>query len=182
MQFSKLTLFGGSAVKRGILLAAFATLLASVGVTYAAITATDLAPTPGDEAVLLGLNTFVADPDTEFASADIAISIASASAAGDSQPGVEADSTLPAVNNPVTRGNYGYTFVVRETSNTAWGADEDRRVRIWSDDGTTTTLEATLYIRQATVDGGAIDGVTLTIDLGSTTTIDDRYDIVVDLQ
>ncbi len=174
--------FGGSVMRRAVFLAAFPILFASLGVTYAAISATDLAPSPGDERVLLGVNTFVEDPDTTFDNADVLINSATSGAAGGTAPGVEATSALPGVNTARSRGNYAYTFEVKETGNATWQAGEDFRIRVFSDDGGVTTLEATLYLQQAVIDDGSIDGVTVIVDLGSTTTIKDRYDIIVDRQ
>ena len=174
--------FGGSTIKRSIVLAVLATMLASFGVAYTAITATDLAPTPGDENIQLALNSFVADPDTTLTNSDVSLVLSTAAAAGDSAPGIEATLALPAVNNALTAGNYAYTFEVTESGITTWGVGEDVRIRIYSTDGGTTTLAATLYAQQAVLDDANIDGVTVTIDLASSTQIPDSFDIIVDRQ
>ena len=157
-------------------------MLASIGVVYTAISATDLAPSAGDESVQLGLNTFAADADTTVANSDIIISVAAASAAGDSASGIEATSALPAVNTALVSGNYAYSFEVKESGNATWQAGEDVRIRVWSLNSASTTLEATLYAQQAVTDDGAIDGVTVTVDLGSNSAILERFVVVVDRQ
>ena len=181
-QLIGLKAFGGSVLRRAIVFAAFATVFAGMGITYAAIVATDLAPTPGDENIALGFNTFVSDSGTELVNADLVFSTATLSAAGTSPPGVEATPGMPAIRNALTRGNYAYTFQVRETGNTTWQIGADIRIRLFSDDGTTSKLEATLYAQQAVKDDAAIDGVTVTVDLGSSTSVPIRYDIFVDRQ
>ncbi len=182
MQLLNLKRFGGSVARRAIILSAGATLFASMGVTYSAIVATDLAPSPGDEAIDLAFNTFVNDVDTVITNADLVFSTATLSAAGESAPGIEATSALPAVRNALTRGNYAYSFEVKETGNATWQSGDNLRIRVYSDDGTSSQLEATLYSQQAVTDDGAIDGVTVTVDLGSNTTVPDRFDIFVDRQ
>ena len=181
MQIRNLTQLGGTSMKRGVILAAFATLLASFGVVYTAISATDLAPSPGDESIQLGLNTFVADADTTIANSDVSLVTATTGATAGA-PGVEATLSLPAVNDALTAGNYAYTFEVKETGVTTWGVGEDVRIRVYTTDGATTTLAATLYAQQAVLDDSNIDGVTVTIDLASGTQIPDSFDIIVDRQ
>lgn len=174
-----------AATRGAIVLGAAAAVITSAVVGYTAINATDINPGgAGDESISLAVNTYVADSDVTIDSPEISISTATAAAAGDSAPGVEGDDTFPAVNDAITADNYAYQFVVKESGVATWSASEDFRIRVYAYDssGPTTTLLATLYAQQAVADGANVEGVTVTVDLGSTTSIYDSFDIIVDRQ
>ena len=140
-------------------------------------------PRLGTEQVDLSVNTFVDDADVTLANNDIIIITAAATAWGDSAPGQEADNTLPAVNNDLNLDYYAYTFELKESGATAWQSGENFRIRVYGYDasGPTTALLANLYTQQGTADG-TVEGVTVTVDLGSTTTAHDHFDIIIDRQ
>ena len=165
-------------------LAALAAIASGTLVAYTAISATDLAPSPGDEQITLAVNSYIADSDVTVDSADVTIVGSTAAAVGDSPSGIEADTGLSVVNNALTADNYGYTFVVKESGVDAWSTSEDFRIRVFGFDasGPTSTLLATLYMQQASADVGAVEGVTVTVDLGSSTQIYDNFDIIIDRQ
>jgi hypothetical protein len=169
---------------RAILLGVFGAIVTGFIVAYANVGATDLGG--GDENIDLSVNTFVGDVEVTVENSEIAIVTATAAAAGNTPTGVEADvSTFPSVNNALNAGNYGYTFTMRETANGDWLASESFRIRVYGYDsaGPTTSLLATLYVKQDTNNAAAaVEGVLVTIDLGLTNAIYDKFDIIVDRQ
>lgn len=171
-------------LQKALIIAVVTALVAGTAGVYTAISATDLAPSPGDESIAPGVNSFIADAEVVFANADVSIVPSSGGAVGGSAPGVEATSALPAVNNALTADNYSYTFEMKESANTDWQAGEDFRIRVYGYDsaGPTNTLFATLYVQQAVVDDAAIDGVTVTVDTGVNASVFDNYDVIVDRQ
>ena len=166
-----------------------ATLLGLVGaflmtgfvVVYANISATDLGA--GDEEISLSVNTFVNDTEVTTENSAIGIVSVTAGAAGDSTgTAVEtAVATFAAVNNALTADNYSYSFDMRETAVGDWLVGEKFRIRVYGYDsaGPTSTLLATLYTKQLVADAGT-EGVRVTVDLGSATSIHDNFDIIID--
>jgi hypothetical protein len=134
----------------------------------------------GTSDVKLANETFSDDSDITLVRKGIKLVQTTTAAVGTSAPGqVEITSALPAVNNALTQNNYAYEFEVKESGVTTLQSDENLKIEVYGDDGTTTTLLATLYTRQATVDDASVEGVTVTVDLGSATTAHDDFDIVV---
>lgn len=172
------------ALYRAILLGILGAIVTGFIVAYANVGATDLGG--GDENIDLSVNTFVGDVEVTVENSEVAIVTANASAAGSTATGVEADTaTFPAVNNTLNAGNYSYTFNVRETSDGDWLAGESFRIRVYGYDasGPSTTLLATLYAKQDTNNAAAaVEGVKVTIDLGLSTAIFDKFDIIIDRQ
>ena len=171
-------------LQKALVVAVVTALVAGTAGVYTAISATDLAPAPGDESIAPGVNSFIADPDVVFANADVSTVGSSGAAVGDSPAGIEATSALPAVNNALTADNYSYTFEMAESANTDWQAGESFRIRVYGYDsaGPTNTLFATLYAQQAVIDDAAIDGVTVTVDTGVNASVFDNYDVIIDRQ
>jgi hypothetical protein len=169
------TRFGTTALKRALLLGIVGALLMSFMVAQA-VTSTDL----GTSTVKLATETFSDDADVTVTAVGVGLVSANAAAAGDSAPGVEIVDTLPAVNNALTKNNYFYRFDVQESGVTTLQSAENLKIQVYGDDGSTTTLLATLYTQQVTVDDGTVEGVQVTVDVGIT--VHDTYDIVVSRQ
>ena len=171
-------------IYRWVLAGLIGALVMSVGGVYTAIQADDLNPQGGPESIRLGVNSFVQDGDVTLERLGILINGAATSASGGSAPGVEASSSLPAVNNALIVNNYAYQFRVKESSATAWQSGESFKVRVYGYDsaGPTTTLLSTLYLQQSIVDDGNVEGVTVTIDLGLSAGIHDQFNIIVERQ
>ena len=93
--------------------------------------------------------------------------------------GVEATSALPAVNTPLNRGNYAYQFDVKESSPAGLRAGERFRIEVYADYGSSTPLLAAIYMQQVTADDTSLEGLTITVDVGSSVSIPDRFDIIV---
>ncbi len=104
-------------------------------------------------------------------------------AAGNTAPGVEATVTLSAVHNALVQNNYTYTFAVKETEVDSWSAGEELKVVVYGAyNGSTTSLLATLYVQQSKADDSKVEGVTATIDGGSSSSFPDSFDIIVTRQ
>ena len=178
MDASHINRIATSTFRRAVLLGFISALLMGFTVV-STVGSTDL----GTEQVDLSVNTFVDDADVTLANNDIIIITAAATASGDNPLGQEADDTLPAVNNDLNLDYYAYTFELKESGATAWQSGENFRIRVYGYDasGPTTALLATLYTQQGTADG-TVEGVTVTVDLGSTTTAHDHFDIIIDRQ
>lgn len=159
-----------------------ALLMTGVVVGYANVSATDLGS--GNEEISLAFNTFVNDAEVTVENSTIGIVTAAASAVGDSAPGVEAAvATFPAVNNALVVDNYSYSFDMRETAAGDWLVNEDFRIKVYgyNSTGPTSTLLGTFYTKQVTADAGT-EGVRVTVDLASSTSIPDHFDIIIDRQ
>ncbi len=85
-----------------------------------------------------------------------------------------------AINNALTKNNYFYKFDVEESGLDTLTTSENLKVSVYGDDGSTTTLLATLYMLQGSADPSNVEGATVTVDVGST--IHNNYDIVVERQ
>ena len=169
---------------RGLLLGLAGAVISGLVVVYANIGATDIGG--GTETIDLSVNSFTGDTEVTVANSDISIVAATAAAAGTSAPGIEANvATFPAVNNALTADNYSYTFEMKETANGDWLVSENFRIRVYGHDtsGPTTTLLATLYTQQASNNAAAaVEGVTVTVDLGLASAVYNNFDIIVDRQ
>ena len=169
--------FGSTRVKRAIFLGVAGALVMSVGVVTT-VTSSNL----GTSNIKLATESFIDDPDVSVTAVGVLKNGANAGAAGTSAPGVEGNATLPAVNNALTKNNYAYRFEVKESTIAAWQLGENFKIEVYGDDGATTSLLATLYTQQGTVDDSNAEGVTVTVDLGSSSTIHDAFDIVITRQ
>lgn len=169
--------FGPTAVKRAIFLGVAGALVMSVGVVTT-VTSSNL----GTSNIKLATESFTDDPDVSVSAVGILKNVANAAAAGTSAPGTEANDTLPGVNNTLTKNNYAYRFEMKESGVAAWQSGEDFKIEIYGDDGAATSLLATVYTRQSTVDDVNIEGVTVTVDLGSSSAVHDAFDIVITRQ
>ena len=168
---------GSTALKRALLLGALGAVLTSF-IAVQAVTSTNL----GNGSVKLATESFSDDADVSVAGKGIMVVGANASAAGASAPGVEVDNTLPAVRNALTKNNYAYEFEVKEAAVASFQSGENLKIEVYGDDGSTTTLLATLYTQQGSVDDVNVEGVTVTVDLGSTTVVHDNFDVIVTRQ
>ena len=172
-----------SALTRATLLGLVGALLMTGFVTvYTNVSATSLGS--GDDKISLAFNTFVNDTEVTVENSSISVVTSGASAAGESSPGVEAGvATFPAVNNTLIVDNYSYSFDVRESAANDWLVGEDLRIRVYGYDasGPTSTLLGTFYTKQVTADAGT-EGVRVTVDLGSATSIPDHFDIIIERQ
>ena len=75
-----------------------------------------------------------------------------------------------------------YKFQVKEATVDSWEAGEKLRVEVYGSGITGAVLFATLYIQQSEADNGAIDGATVTVDLGSLNSTHDNFNIIVNQQ
>lgn len=169
--------YGTSALTRALLLGLAGAFLAGLMVVNT-VGSTDL----GSSNVKLASETFTDDPDVVVSTVGVLKIASNASAVGDSAPGVEATSAIPAANNATTKNNYAYRFEIKESGVAAWQSGEDFLVEIYGDNGTTTSLLSTLYIQQSVVDDVNVEGVAVTVDVGSATIVPDSFDIVVTRQ
>ena len=184
MNFLQTLLTGRGMMSRALLLGLIGGVMMGSSVVFTTIAATDLNSSGGDEQIALGVNSFVNDTDLTMARLGIFITDSTTSAAGDSAPGVEASSALPAINNALTVDNYAYRFTVKETNSTTWQSGEDYKIRVFAydSDSASSSLLATLYFQQAAVDDANVEGITATIDLGLQTGIYDHFDIIAERQ
>ena len=168
--------FGATALKRALILGILGALL--TGFTVAnTVTSTTL----GNASIKLASEVFTDDGDVAVAAVGILKVASTISAVGDSGPGVNMALGLPAVNTALTKNNFAYRFEVKEDTADSLLVGEDLKIEVYGDDGTTTTLLATLYAAGVAADGNA-KGVTATIDLGSTTVVHNSFNIVVTRQ
>ena len=89
---------------------------------------------------------------------------------------------MATVNNALVKNNYAYEFELKESGVATLQSAENLKIEVFGDDGSTTSLLATLYTQQGTVDDTNVEGVTVTVDLGSPTVVHDNFDIIVNRQ
>ncbi len=125
--------------------------------------------------------TFTDDADVIVTSTGIRKISSTMATLGSAAPGVEVTHDLPAVNNALTKNHYAYTFQVKEVAPSSWKVGDELTIEVYGD-AASTPLLATLYIQQSKADDGYVEGVTATIDVGSSTSIPGRFDIIVTRQ
>jgi hypothetical protein len=106
-------------------------------------------------------------------------------AAGTDPPGVEATSGLPRVTNGQSEllfARYLYRFEVKEAAANSLQAGENFKIEVYRDDGSSTSLVATLYMKQDTVDDASVEGVTVQAYTGLTDVLGDVFSIVITRQ
>ncbi len=164
--------------RRAILFALMGALVMGVVVANT-VTSTSL----GSGLIKLGNETFSDDTDVAVSPKRIfKLKNADAGpASGDSAPGVAITNALPQVNNTLVRNNYAYEFEVKEASADTLGVGEDLKIEVYMDDGSTTSLLATLYTQGATGDA-TVKGVTVTVDTGLTNALGDAFSVVITRQ
>jgi len=116
------------------------------------------------------------DPDVVVVPTGVEKASGNQTANGTAAPGVEATNTLPQINNPITKGNWVYTFQVKEAAADSWPAGRRYRVLVYAD----SNLLTTLYLQNGTAANNQIEGVTVKVDLGSSTTIPDSIAVHVE--
>ena len=165
-----------TAMGRALIFGVIAALLTSGGITIATtVTSGDL----GTASVKLAGQAFSDDSDVVVTAKGIIVNGSSGSAVGTSASGVEVTSSLPAVNNALTKGNYAYRVEITEAAATSFQSGENLKIEVYGDDGSTNSLLATFYTQQSTVDDANVEGVTVIVDLGSSSTIHSSFDVIV---
>ena len=102
------------------------------------------------------------------------------SAAGDAAPGVEATTAVyPDVRTDLLTGNYTYVFDMQEVAVDSWQNGDDFVIEVYGYDGSDSNLLATLYSKQDTVDDSNIEGVTVSVDSGTSNQYALTYGIVL---
>lgn len=165
--------FGSTALKQALVLGIIGAFLMSF------VAVNTLSNTTSTRTVALVNETFASDADVSVTFIGLSKANSNQAAAGNTAPGVEATSALPNVQTALTKNNYVYGVEIKETAVASWPATRQYKVEVYGDDGTTTSLLATLYAQQATADATAIDGVTVKIDTGSSSTAYDSYSLIV---
>ncbi|MBI4338984.1 MAG: hypothetical protein HY680_03425 [Chloroflexi bacterium] len=167
------TRFGAAALKRAL----FFGLIGAFLMSFMAVNT--LSSTSSSATVTLANESFTSDLDTAITWSGLSKQNSNAAASGDSAPGIEATSSLPAIQTALTKNDYVYSFEFKEAAVASWGAGRQYKVEVYGDDGSTVTLLATLYTQQAVASDAAIDGVTVKVDTGSSSTAYDGYSIVI---
>ena len=168
--------FGATALKRALLLGVIGALLTSFMVAQA-VTTDNL----GTTTLKLASQTFTSDSAITVVSNGVkVIPSTDGTPVGSTSPGVTITSSLPEVTTAVTKNNYAYEFVVKEAGNATLTGTEKYKIEVYGDNGSTNSLLATFYMQQGSPESGAAEGVTGTVDVGTST--HNSYHIVVTLQ
>ena len=125
---------------------------------------------------------FTDDADIIVTSTGVRKISSTIAAVGDSAPGVEATRALPQVNNALIKDHYAYGFQVKEATPDSWRIGGNFKIEVYGDNGSSTVLLATLSFQQSKADHTTVEGVSATIDVGSSNSIPDRFDIIVTRQ
>jgi hypothetical protein len=120
--------------------------------------------------------TVQADNSANVVSQGFQLSLVNGSATGQtSGAAVEASLLNPSLNTALTSGDWYYSFTVKETGATAWNSSTTYTVTVYGDG----VLLGTLYFKNATADAINIEGVTVKVDVGSSTVVPDGIDVQV---
>ncbi len=162
-------------------------LIATITITAATLPVQNI----GEDSVSIVHNTFSIDASVVISGELIVINSSTESAIGNTRASaVEPTMSSPAIRTPLTSDNYSYTFLLAEVSGSCpncWSSGEQIRVRVWGFDsgGSPQTVDLTgggdggLYISQSSEEAG-VEGVQVTIDLGTTQTKFESFDVLVD--
>ncbi len=175
----------GSAPFREILKArvALATVLALLaGLSSVVVVSTVTSDSLGSSSIKLFAENFTDDSSVTVVSKAITKASANAAASGTLLPGVEAAVVYPTANNALARRNFVYALDVRETAADSWQLSDRFQVKVYMDNGSSTTLLATVYIKQDSVDDTSIEGVSVEIDTGSQQVWGDVFSTVITRQ
>ena len=159
-----------TAFRRALLLGVIGGLLATFLVVNA-LTAESLS----SGSIKLGNATFAVDADTTVTATGVTVNIAAVSADASEEATITTYGTL---NNALTAGDYAYQFDVFESGINTWLATQTYTIRVWETTGGTTTFLGSYGTLQASADGATVEGVTVTLNLGSV--VPDEFDIIVD--
>jgi hypothetical protein len=162
-----------------LLIGALMSLLVGIA-TVSTLTSQDLNPLgAATEDIELVSNSFQDDGHVTVARTGFLKAAAATSAASDSAPGLDATASFATdINNAISEGNWTYRFTVVESTDEDWGATREYQVDVYQSIGGDTTLNSTLYWMNTT-DGSGPEGVTVTIDLASSTIVPDSFSIIV---
>jgi hypothetical protein len=139
----------------------------------------------GTSPIKLGNDNFSDDPDLVVSAKRLFNEISIVTAEGTGPPGVEAASGLPRVTNGQSEllfARYLYEFELKEAAANSLQAGENFKIEIYRDDGSSTSLVATLYMKQDTVDDASVEGVTVQAYTGLTDVLGDVFSIVITRQ
>jgi len=168
---------------RTLALAVLAAAIYSGMTVGGALTATDLGG--GTESIRLGRETF-ANGFEDIVDADnhqLVLQVGNETAVGDSAPGVDVNKApYPDVRTDLTDGNYTYVFDLHEPAIGSWQDEDDLRIQVYGYDGVDTTLLGTLYAKQDFVRENKVEGVTVSIDSGTTDEYALTFSIVLSRQ
>ena len=156
---------------------AFVTALFSVAVV-STVTSSSL----GSSSIKLFAETFTDDSSVTIVGKAITKASGNVAANGTSPPGVEAAVGNPKANNALAKRNFVYAFDVEETSADSWQLGDRFEVDVYMDDGVSTTLLATVYIKQDAVDDASIEGVAVEVDTGSSQVLGNAFSAVITRQ
>ena len=149
-----------------------------------ALTATDLGNS-GTESIRLERETFangledLVDVDNH----QLVLQSSNQPAIGNSPPGVEAAvAAYPGARTALVINNYTYIFDMHELTIGGWQAGDDFTIQVYGWDGASSNLLGTLYSKQDGVNDSSIEGVTVSVDSGSTDQYALTYSIVISRQ
>lgn len=164
-----------------------------VGLIAVIVVSTSTLPSQniGDDEVSIVHNTFSPDSSLDVSSWTIVLNSSTVSAIGNTTAAaVEPTSGLPVVRTALTDDNYSYSFTVAETSGSCpncWTTGARFRVRVWGidTDGSPDTVDLTgagdggLHLTQSSEEAG-VEGVQVTVDLGTKQAKYEAFDILID--
>ena len=164
------------AFRRALLLGLIGALVMGI-VVVNAVSSTNL----GDTNLKLANESFSSDPDVavlangvQIGNDDSAVGTTQATATE-----MESGGAGKYANPFLTKDNYVYSILVQEAANASFQSGEVYKIEIWGGDGTGTTLLATVYCQQSSVDDGVKEGCEARADQGSASTVLDTFNVIV---
>ena len=161
--------FGETAVKRALLLGVIGAILTGFMVVNT-ITAENL----GSGAITIGNATFGVDADTSVTATGVVVNTAGAAADTSEEATI---GPFAALNNALTTGDYAYKFDVFESGVATWATSTTYTIDVYETTGGVTASLGTYNTLQSTPDPGNVEGLTVTVNLGSV--VPDEFDIIV---
>ncbi|MEE9325267.1 MAG: hypothetical protein V3U90_06940 [Dehalococcoidia bacterium] len=157
--------------------------LVLIGVLFQSFMVVDASSFTSEEDVSFrGGETFTDDTDIVVTSNGIRKITSATASIGDKDPGVEATHLLPQINNALVSNHYAYMIEVKEATVDSWAVGDRFEVELYGGGSMGVDLLATLYVQQAVANHDAIEGVTVGVDVGSSSWIPDFFNVIVTRQ
>ena len=165
-----IAVLGDTALKKALIFGALGALLMTTVVSVATLTSENL----GTSSIDLGNSTFATDAGTTVTATGVVVNTAAVPADTSQEATV---APFGALNNTLVAGDYAYKFDVFESSPNGWVGSQTYTIDVYETTSGVTSSLGSYNTLQGMAVSGSVEGVTITVNLGSV--VPDEFDIVV---